>query len=140
MIDRAPMRAQPTSSDRLLLDTHVWLWWQSNSRRLSKTARLAIAHAADAYLSVASAWEIAIKTALGKLRVPEEIAGAVARGGFLELPIQFRHVAAIGNLPMHHRDPFDRILIAQATVDALTLITADPMVRRYDVPVLWAGD
>ena len=117
MIDRAPIRDKPTSSDRLLLDTHVWLWWQSNSRRLPKAARLTIAHAADAYLSVASAWEIAIKSALGKLRVPEEIAGAVARGGFLELPIQFRHVAVLPNLPMHHRDPFDRILIAQAVCE-----------------------
>ena len=124
---------------RLLLDTHVWLWWQSDDRRLAKTARSAIANAAEAYVSAASAWEMAIKAALGKLHAPEDIADAVDAGGFRELPVYFRHIAALRALPARHRDPFDRLLLAQAHVDGLTLVTADPALSEYGVPHLWAG-
>jgi PIN domain nuclease of toxin-antitoxin system len=133
-------RASATeTSGRLLLDTHVWLWWQADDRRLAKTARTAIAHAAEVYISAASAWEMAIKIALGKLEAPEDVAAAVDAGGFRELPVHFRHVAALHTLPAHHRDPFDRLLLAQARVDGLTLVTADPALPPYGVAHLWAG-
>jgi PIN domain nuclease of toxin-antitoxin system len=132
-------RAPDVERARLLLDTHVWLWWQADDRRLGKGARTAIADAAAVYVSAASAWEMAIKTALGKLTAPEDIADAVDEGGFRELPIAFRHVQALGDLPLHHRDPFDRILVAQARVDGLTLVTADPALPPYGVAHLWAG-
>lgn len=124
---------------RLLLDTQVWLWWQADDRRLTKAARSAIAHAADVYVSVVSAWEMAIKSALGKLEAPEDVAQAVEDGGFRELPVHFRHVAAVRELPAHHRDPFDRLLLAQALVDGLTLVTADSALPPYGVAHLWAG-
>ncbi|HEX5435894.1 MAG TPA: type II toxin-antitoxin system VapC family toxin [Gemmatimonadaceae bacterium] len=129
----------PGPSARLLLDTHVWLWWQADDRRLSKTARAAIMGAAEVYVSAASAWEMAIKTALGKLDAPDDVAGAVDAGGFSELPVHFRHIAALCILPAHHRDPFDRLLLAQAYVDDLTFVTADPTLPQYGIPYLWAG-
>jgi PIN domain nuclease of toxin-antitoxin system len=132
-----PAPASPPA--RLLLDTHVWLWWQADDRRLAKAARSAIAHAADVYISAVSAWEMAIKSALGKLTAPEDIAEAVEAGGFRELPVHFRHVAALHELPVHHRDPFDRLLLAQALVDDLTLVTANSALPPYGVPHLWAG-
>ena len=136
MISR-PAPATPPA--RLLLDTHVWLWWQADDRRLAKAARSVIAHAADVYISAVSAWEMAIKSALGKLTAPEDIAEAVEAGGFRELPVHFRHVAALHELPVHHRDPFDRLLLAQALVDGLTLVTADSALAAYGVPHLRAG-
>lgn len=136
MIARAP--ATETAA-RLLLDTHVWLWWQADDRRLAKAARTAIVQAAEVYVSAASAWEMAIKIALGKLEVPEDLAAAADAGGIRELPVHFRHVAALRTLPAHHRDPFDRLLLAQARVDGLTLVTADPALPPYGVPHLWAG-
>lgn len=136
MIARAAATEIPA---RLLLDTHVWLWWQADDRRLAKVARAAIARAAEVYVSAASAWEMAIKIALGKLEAPEDVAEAVDAGGFRELPVHFRHVAALRTLPAHHRDPFDRLLLAQARVDGLTLVTADPALPPYGVPHLWAG-
>lgn len=135
MIARAPA---PDASARLLLDTHVWLWWQANDRRLARAARTAIARAAEVYVSAASAWEMEIKVALGKLEVPEDIAAAVDDGGFRELPVHFRHITALPTLPVHHRDPFDRLLLAQARVDGLTLVTADPALPPYGVPHIWA--
>jgi len=132
-------RATTASAVRLLLDTHVWLWWQADDRRLAKAARAAVAGAAEVYVSAASAWEMAIKSALGKLDAPEDVASAVDAGGFRELPIHFRHIAALRTLPNHHRDPFDRLLIAQAQVDELTLVTADPALPPYRIPHLWAG-
>ena len=136
MIARTP---SPLRSARLLLDTHVWLWWQGDDPRLAKTARTAITGAAEVYISAASAWEMAIKTALGKLEAPYDLTDAVRTGGFQELPVLFRHVAALAALPRHHRDPFDRILLAQAAADGLTLVTADPMIPPYGTPLLWAA-
>ncbi|HEX6534352.1 MAG TPA: type II toxin-antitoxin system VapC family toxin [Gemmatimonadaceae bacterium] len=136
MIARAPTTE---TTARLLLDTHVWLWWQADDRRLTKATRTAIARAAEVYVSAASGWEMAINIALGKLEVPEDFAAAADAGGFRELPVHFRHVAALRTLPAHHRDPFDRLLLAQAGVDDLTLVTADPALPPYGVPHLWAG-
>jgi PIN domain nuclease of toxin-antitoxin system len=123
---------------RLLLDTHVVLWWCSDHRRLQLRARRAIAGADEAWVSAASAWEVSIKTALGRLRPPEPFEHAVDASGFSQLPITFRHAASAGALPAHHHDPFDRMLIAQAQLEGLTLVTHDEVFARYGVPVLTA--
>jgi PIN domain nuclease of toxin-antitoxin system len=122
---------------RLLLDTHVFLWWRERSPRLEEEALRAIAGADVVLVSAASAWEIAIKSALGKLRLPGPLEPAVEESGFSRLPIEFRHAAAVEALPPHHGDPFDRMLIAQALVEGLTLVTHDRHFDPYRVPVLW---
>jgi PIN domain nuclease of toxin-antitoxin system len=114
----------------LLLDTHVLIWWDEG-RRLTPDARQAIEEADAIYVSAASAWEIAIKIGLGRLRPSRTVEEAVAESGFLELPVSFRHAYRVAALPAHHRDPFDRLLIAQADVEELTLVTRDPVFRRY---------
>lgn len=122
----------------LLLDTHVLLWWCGNSARLSKRASEAIANPQNnVYVSVASAWEIAIKEALGKLRTPEPVEDAVAKNRFLPLGISFLHARQSGMLPNHHRDPFDRMLVAQAQIEELMVITHDELFRPYEVKILW---
>jgi PIN domain nuclease of toxin-antitoxin system len=123
---------------RLLLDTHVVLWWRLDSRRLGRTARSAIASATSVYVSAASAWEVAIKVVIGRLRLEASFAEHVAAAGFEELPILFTHAAEAGVLPPHHADPFDRMLIAQARVDRLTLVTHDRIFESYDVQTLRA--
>lgn len=133
---RSPGRvreAAPPVTRRLLLDTHVWLWWQSDDARLGPVARDTIASAPEVRLSAASVWEIAIKSALGKLRLPRgaDIAREVERDGFVPLAIEIEHAAAVRTLPPHHRDPFDRMLVAQARTEGLTLVTADPELARY---------
>lgn len=121
----------------LLLDTHVLIWWDEG-RRLATEARRAIADADSVYVSAASAWEIAIKTGLGRLRPIRTVEQAVDESGFLELPVTFRHAERVGKLPPHHRDPFDRLLIAQADVEELTLVTRDAVFARYGVGVIGA--
>jgi PIN domain nuclease of toxin-antitoxin system len=121
----------------LLLDTHVLIWWDEG-RRLATEARHAIADADGVYVSAASAWEIAIKTGLGRLRPTRTVEQAVDESGFLELPVTFRHAERVGKLPPHHRDPFDRLLIAQADVEELTLVTRDAVFARYGVGVIGA--
>ncbi|MDQ3138621.1 MAG: type II toxin-antitoxin system VapC family toxin [Gemmatimonadota bacterium] len=121
----------------LLLDTHVLIWWDEG-RRLAAQARRAIEDADAVYVSAASAWEIAIKTALGRLRPSRTVEDAVRESGFLELPVTFRHAARVAVLPAHHRDPFDRLLVAQAEVEALTVVTRDPVFGRYPVAVIGA--
>ena len=116
----------------LLLDTHILIWWDEG-RRIAAEARRAIEQADAVYVSAASAWEVAIKTALGRLRPTRTVEQATAESGFLELPITFRHAEQVTGLPPHHRDPFDRMLVAQAMVEALTLVTRDPMFTRYGV-------
>jgi PIN domain nuclease of toxin-antitoxin system len=126
---------------RLLLDTHVLLWALDEDSRLGPKARASIVDIAnDVLVSVASLWEIAIKNRLGKLRddLPTILAG-VSAAGFHVLPIEIRHLTALGTIPMHHRDPFDHLLLAQAAADELTLVTVDRQLRRYGVP-LAAGD
>ena len=125
------------SARSLLLDTHVWLWWNAGDRRLGKRARSAIQAAQEVYFSVASAWEIALKVELGKLELPEngDIVTELAQDGFRPLSIELKHVLRVATLPRIHRDPFDRLLVCQAREDNLTLLTADPVFSRYDVPV-----
>jgi PIN domain nuclease of toxin-antitoxin system len=100
--------------------------------------RVAISNADDVYLSVASAWELAIKRQLGKLKIPRDVdlAAEFARDGFVPVPITIEHALVAAKLPPIHKDPFDRMLVAQARIEGLTLVTADPMLSRYDVPVL----
>ena len=121
----------------LLLDTHVLIWWDEG-RRLAAEARRAIANADSVYVSAASAWEVAIKTGLGRLRPIRTVEQAVDESGFLELPVTFRHAERVGKLPPHHRDLFDRLLIAQADVEELTLATRDAVFARYGVGVIGA--
>lgn len=118
---------------RLLLDTHTLLWWLSDSP-LETTARDHIANPTNpVFVSAATAWEITVKQALGKLTAPDDLASVVASGGFEVLPISFAHAVTAGRLPPHHRDPFDRLLIAQAQHEGLTLATRDPHFAAYDV-------
>jgi PIN domain nuclease of toxin-antitoxin system len=122
---------------RLLLDTHVLLWWREASPRIGDEARREIATADDVFVSAASAWEVAIKVALGKLRIPGPLEAAVSDSGFGALPIAFSHAAAVTGLAAHHADPFDRMLIAQAVVEGLTIVTHDRRFAPYGVPIVW---
>jgi PIN domain nuclease of toxin-antitoxin system len=124
---------------RLLLDTHVLLWWLADDPALSKQARRLIANEPEVFASAASAWEIAIKRAVGKLEAPEDLPAALAAGGIGRLPIGFEHAAAAGALPRHHDDPFDRMLVAQAQHEGLTLLTSDARISRYGVATLPAS-
>lgn len=122
---------------RLLLDTHTLLWWLADDPRLADPARSEIADPAnDVLVSAASAWEIAIKAALGKLSLPDDLEEQLAGNSFSPLPILVRHALAVRDLPDHHRDPFDRLLVAQARIEDLTIVTADACIPRYDVSVL----
>ncbi len=127
---------------RLLLDTHVFLWWVHDAPELSRKARAAIADARnEGLLSLASCWEIAIKLSIGKLTLPATIERFIpeqlAINGFQPLDIGFRHVARVASLAFHHRDPFDRLLAAQAIEDDLVVVSADPVFRKYGVQRLW---
>ena len=123
---------------RVLLDTHVFLWWREANDRLGGEARHAVTEADVAFVSAASAWEVAIKVALGKLKIPGPLEPAVAESGFDQLPITFAHASAVAGLPPHHGDPFDRMLIAQALVEQLTLVTHDHRFEPYGIPIVWA--
>jgi PIN domain nuclease of toxin-antitoxin system len=117
---------------RLLLDTHVVLWWLGDLPALQPAARQLVADPMNpVFVSAASAWEIAIKRALGKLDAPDDLAGAVADAGFSSLPITMDHAHEAGALPPHHADPFDRMLVAQAHVEGLTLLTTDRRLEDY---------
>jgi PIN domain nuclease of toxin-antitoxin system len=122
---------------RLLLDTHVFLWWSEDNPRLKRGARSRIAEATEVYVSVASAWEVVIKQARGKLHMAVPFEAAIEINGFARMLIDFRHAASVAKLPPHHGDPFDRMLIAQALVEGLTLVTHDRQFERYRVPVIW---
>jgi len=126
---------------RLLLDTHVLLWATAYPERLSDDLRHALAVPGNTVLvSAASVWEIAIKRALGRIVFPlEELDTILARAGFEDLPIASAHAIAAGGLPRHHADPFDRMLIAQAQVEDLTLVSEDAAFGAYDVRLFGAG-
>jgi PIN domain nuclease of toxin-antitoxin system len=129
-------------SSRLLLDTHTFIWWAAHDPRLSAPARAAIAaRDATVYLSVVTPWEIAIKHAIGRLELSEPprtlVYAQIARNGYLPLDISLEHVLAVGELPAHHRDPFDRLLIAQGRAEGLTIVSGDAAFAPYDLPVLW---
>ena len=121
----------------LLLDTHVLIWWDEG-RRIAAEARRAIEEADTVYVSAASAWEVAIKTALGRLRPTRTVQEAASDSGFLELPVTFGHAERVAGLPPHHRDPFDRMLVAQAVVEELGLVTRDPVFARYGIALIEA--
>lgn len=121
----------------LLLDTHVLLWSLVDDQELSEPARRAITDGRNRVLvSAVNAWEITIKKALGKLRAPEDLLDQLAQRRFEHLDVTLRHALAVRELPEHHADPFDRLLIAQARTEALTLVTRDERIARYDVATL----
>lgn len=121
---------------RALLDSHTALWWLSDSSELGQQARHAIEQAEIVYFSAVSIWELGIKQARGKLTMPQGLAAALRSSGIEPLPISIEHAEFAPSLPPHHRDPFDRMLIAQAHLKSLTLITADRALAPYDVVVL----
>lgn len=124
---------------RLLLDTHILLWVLAEPKKLKPELRELISDGAnEVYVSAASAWEIEIKQTLGKLRAPEDLEAQLAAARLEELPVRIKHAVAMRRLPPWHRDPFDRLLIAQARVEQLTLVTRDEKFRSYDVPLLEA--
>ena len=120
----------------LLLDTHVVLWWLTDDPTLSEEIKTRLDHEPDTWVSAATIWEVTIKQAIGKLAEPAELPERIRGCGFRELPIRFDHAIAAGRLPPLHRDPFDRMLVAQARCDDLTLVTRDPRCKQYDVAVL----
>ena len=126
---------------RLLLDTHAFLWWAEDSPRLPRSARRAIQDDNDVFVSAATAWEVTTKHRLGKLPgadpIASDIPGAIAAQGFQELPITVADAARAGALPGPHRDPFDRMLIAQALARDLVLLSNDAAFDRYPVRRLW---
>jgi PIN domain nuclease of toxin-antitoxin system len=123
----------------LLLDTHTLLWWLTDDRTMAQPARQAIANPATVvYVSAAAAWEISIKSALGKLSAPDDLEDQMREGGLTELPVTVADALVAGTLPRHHDDPFDRMLIAQAHRRGLTIVTRDPLIARYGVPTLAA--
>ena len=124
---------------KLLLDTHAFLWWLADSRRLKPEVRASIAEpSALVHVSAASIWEVAIKARLGKIKPgTKHLDEEITANHFSELEISARHAVAAGNLPLHHDDPFDRMLIAQAELEDLTIVTHDEAFAAYKVPILW---
>jgi PIN domain nuclease of toxin-antitoxin system len=122
---------------RLLVDSHALLWFVAGNRRRISAALRARIEAAEALISIASLWEIAIKSALGKLDAPDDLPARVQELGFELLPVSGDHAWRVRSLPHHHRDPFDRLLIAQAQLERLPIVTADAAFDAYDVTVLW---
>ncbi|MGY2259614.1 type II toxin-antitoxin system VapC family toxin [Pseudomonas sp. SDO55104_S430] len=117
---------------RVLLDTHVLLWALADDQKLSDKARLLINNAAEIYVSAASFWEMAIKVGLGKLSVDlEEIRQYCLESGFIELPVSSEHAIAVKDLEPHHRDPFDRLIVATAMTEPMKLLTSDTIMTRY---------
>jgi len=130
---------------RILVDTGCWLWSLTSPDRLNTRARDLIADPAqELFLSSASSWEIAIKAALGKLNLPEApdryVLSRMEAMDMYGLPVEHVHALRVFGLPAHHRDPFDRILIAQAQIESLAILTADPAFAAYDVEIIWAAE
>jgi PIN domain nuclease of toxin-antitoxin system len=129
---------------RLLVDTNAWLWMIANPQRLGPTAQeLVEDRRNELFLSAVSSWEIVIKHAMGRLDLPASpetlIPEQMRRSGVTGLPIEHAHAIRVGALPLHHRDPFDRLLVAQAQIESLAILTADPVFGRYAVEVVRAG-
>ncbi len=122
----------------ILLDTHALLWALEDSPRLSETARRLIEDTNNVVLaSAASGWEIAIKKALGRLEAPDDLEAAIEGAGFIKRVITFADAQQLGSLPGHHKDPFDRMLVAQAMVEGAPLVSCDPVIRQYQVQIIW---
>lgn len=121
----------------LLLDTHVVLWWHGNDHQLSAAARRAIERADQALVSAASGWEVALKVSAGKLRLESPFEEIVSRNRFTALDVTLRHARQVESVALRHRDPFDRMLVAQALAEGATLVTRDSALSGYGVPVVW---
>ncbi len=127
---------------KLLLDTHTFLWWDMSPEKLSRRVFAALSDRSNAvHLSVVSAWEMQIKSQTGKLRLVEPLADTTAvhcaRSGFIVEAVMLDDILGLAALPLHHRDPFDRLLIAQARVGGFEFVSSDPMTARYDVRLFW---
>lgn len=123
---------------KILLDTHALIWAAVDPDRLSERAEEVIVDSRnDVYVSAVSAWEIAIKRAKGLLRFPDLDDRVLRALRFMELPVSIHHGSAVGRLPIHHRDPFDRMLVAQARSESMTIVTRDSMITAYDVRTCW---
>jgi PIN domain nuclease of toxin-antitoxin system len=123
---------------RLLLDTHAALWWLSDDSRLGDEAARQLGDDTNQLLlSAAAVWEVAIKRSLGKLNAPADFAATMLSGGAQALPVSVDHAAAVEHLPWHHRDPFARMLVAQAQVERATLVSGDAALAAYGIPVVW---
>lgn len=122
---------------RLLLDTHAAVWWLSGDERFGAKAVERIEQAGEVLLSAAVVWEVAIKRSLGKLEAPGGFAATLLGAGARPLPVTLDHAAAVERLPWHHRDPFDRLLVAQAGIERAALVTGDAALEPYGVPIVW---
>jgi PIN domain nuclease of toxin-antitoxin system len=124
---------------RLLLDTHTLVWWLGRLPRLGDKARAAVS-SAPVLVSAVTGYEIALKRTVGKLRAPDDLEFQLARHSFEVLPVTLRHAVRAGELPLWHRDPFDRLLVAQAQCEGLTLVTSDRSLTAFDVRILPADE
>lgn len=121
----------------LILDTHIILWWMDDNRLLPQKYRLAVADKNNiCFVSAVSVWEISIKSAIGKLDIPDNYLDVLLDQNFKELPVSWQHACKVRQLPMHHKDPFDRLLIAQAIIEDLTILSVDKIIPEYDVEIL----
>jgi PIN domain nuclease of toxin-antitoxin system len=127
---------------KILLDTHTFLWWDSSPEKLGKTVTELLSQTENVvYVSVVTAWEIQIKKQLGKLSLTVPLAELLESQQEVNdvniLQVQLNHVLALDELPFHHKDPFDRLLVAQARIEGMEIATADPVFSKYDVKVIW---
>lgn len=127
---------------KVLLDTHTFLWWITDNPKLSSRVRKIIGDGKnELFLSAASGWEIAIKAQLGRIKIPDKpelfISEQMVANAIQGLPIQISHAVHVYNLPTHHRDPFDRMLVAQSQLEGLPILTDDPQISQYPVKVIW---
>lgn len=123
---------------RLLVDSHVALWWLGDNTEMGPECRSKLEQASEVFFSAVTPWELGIKVALGRLSLPGDVTIALEASGFQALPITTAHAKRAPTLPMHHRDPFDRMLVAQAQLEVLALVTADQVLSRYDVELVAA--
>ncbi|MCY3973347.1 MAG: type II toxin-antitoxin system VapC family toxin [Candidatus Dadabacteria bacterium] len=126
---------------RLLIDTHALLWWFEDSKKIGKQTDSALRNGEnEIFVSAVTGWEIAIKSNLGKLKAPPDLESVILKDGFDTLPLTFFHARRAGELPLHHRDPFDRMLVAQAQAEGLTIVTRDEKIALYGVSTLDARE